>query len=157
MPILGALQLPHHLNDGSCTFLCSFVVPASWMVVSTTTSLWLHLHCKRAFGPRLGLLQSDSSSKPHRCYCSGHSQCRSLCECVSCSCVKRAQPARTKASHEAIGAFDLLYLIVFVAAVSVAKAGRAVHSLSTRCVAASAYGRRKVTAVTRPPRSGGLC
>ena len=43
--------------------------------------------------------------------------------------VKRAQPASTKASHEAcIGALDLLCLIVFVAAVSVAKAGSAVHS-----------------------------
>ena len=42
--------------------------------------------------------------------------------------VKRAQPARTKASHEAIETFDLLCLIVFVAAVSVAKSGRVVYS-----------------------------
>ena len=34
VPILGALLLPHHLNDRSCTFLLSFV-PASlrWLSV----------------------------------------------------------------------------------------------------------------------------
>ena len=42
--------------------------------------------------------------------------------------VKRAQPARTKAALGAIRAFDLFYLTVLVAAVSVVKASRAVHS-----------------------------
>ena len=42
--------------------------------------------------------------------------------------VKRAQPRRMEAAHEAIGAFGMICLIIVVAAVSVAKADRAVHS-----------------------------
>ena len=95
------------------------------MVVST--SLWLHLHCKRAFVPPLGLLQRQFLVSRRNHTGVAAVSIGDVDRCVSCSC-EACVASKTKAAHMAIGELDLICLIVFVPAVSVAKAGRAVHS-----------------------------
>ena len=90
------------------------------MVVST--SLWLHLHCKRAFVPHLDLLQRQLLVSRRNNADVVAVSIADVDGLVRHAAVKRRQPARTKASHEAVGSFDLRCLIVFVAAVLVAKA-----------------------------------
>ena len=59
----------------------------------------LHLHCKYAIVPHLGLLQRQLLVSRRNHTGVAEVSIADVDRCVLCSCVKRAQPARTKAAH----------------------------------------------------------